>query len=272
MVSAEMLRRELCERNLAFAQKNNLPHSCSYADAPSVAYHPNGQSHGNFHPASYKAILANPEWSRRLFKVHTQRKSLPRTDHGWRELDCATSSDALLMNVFCCAATLKNRVVRTFLGVERNDSPAFGYRARVPLLDGRGDRTEVDMLMGNSLFESKLTEADFQCAPKSRVHAYRDFASAFEQDELPQSETEYRGYQLIRNVLAACALNSSFILLVDARRPDLIEQYYLVIRAIKDADLRCRCRLLLWQELSALLSRPLQRFLQEKYGIGKPDG
>jgi hypothetical protein len=267
VTSSVSLRREIHDRNLAFAQKNNLPHFCTFAEAPSIAYSPNGPSHGNFYPVSYKAILANPQWARRLSKAHTHGRSLPTTDHPWHELDCATSSDALLMNVFCSPATLRSYALRTFLGIEHKDLPIFGYCARVPLLNGRGDRTEVDMRIGNSLFESKLTETDFQRAPKIRVHAYRDFADVFERDNLPQGEDEYRGYQLIRNVLAASVLNGLFILIVDARRPDLTDQFYSVIRTIKDADLRCRCRLLLWQELSTLLSRPLQRFLDEKYGI-----
>jgi len=45
---------------------------------------------------------------------------------------------------------------------EPTDMPEFGYKARVPLLGGRTDRTEVDMKLGRLLVEAKLTESDFR--------------------------------------------------------------------------------------------------------------
>jgi hypothetical protein len=112
------------------------------------------------------------------------------------------------------------------------------------------------------------TEADFQRAPRAAVHAYRDFGVVFEPDELPQDKCSYFGYQLIRNVLAAYALDCSFCLITDARRPDLVDMFYAVVRAIWNSDMRCRSKLLLWQELSVNLPRSLRCFLLEKYGIG----
>jgi hypothetical protein len=77
---------------------------------PSVIFGCNeSRQHGNFYPASYRNICAHPEWARRLAKVHTgSRRASPRAGWRWRELDCANSSDALLMNVFCCRRTLSN--------------------------------------------------------------------------------------------------------------------------------------------------------------------
>lgn len=84
------------------------------------------------------------------------------------------------------------------------------------------------------------------------------------------SEPGYQGYQLIRNVLAAHATDSSFCVLHDARRPDLRELWFGVLSAVKSADLRTRLKVLTWQELAAFLPEDLQHFLDIKYGIVAP--
>src|SRR5258708_18807416 len=152
-----LLRQELKVRNTAYAALRNLPHALSYGEAPVVVYHPfcEERRHGNFLDASYQAILERPEWRRRLTKVHTSH-SLPRGDRGWCELDSGMSSDALLMNVFCHPGTITQRALQSFLGVDGSSVPEFGLRARVPLLNGRTDRTEVDMTLGTLLVKSKL--------------------------------------------------------------------------------------------------------------------
>jgi len=53
--------------------------------------------------------------------------------------------------------------------------------------------------------------------------------------------------------------------LLDARRPDLREQWYAVMKCVRSMDLRTRCKSLTWQELSAALT--LQQFLDLKCGI-----
>jgi len=170
------------------------------------------------------------------------------------------------MNIFCCPEAFDDGRLASLLGVESQE-PEFGFKARVPLLDAKFDRTEVDMRIGNLLVEAKLTEADFQSKAKAFVDRYRDFEKVFRRRELPQSKTAYGSYQLIRNVLAAFALDCSFCVMLDARRPDLIEQWYAVMRSVKIGDLRVRCKVLTWQELSEALPTSLQQFLDEKYGI-----
>ena len=64
----------------------------------------------------------------------------------------------------------------------------------------------------------------------------------------------YVSYQLIRNVLAAHALGLSFCVILDARRPDLMEAWYSVMRYVRIATLRTRCQVLTWQELGFLAS------------------
>jgi hypothetical protein len=164
-ISAGTLRQELSARNASYAMLGRLPHAMSFGHTPVVVYRESdcGRYHGNFIAASYRAILKRPEWRRRLQKVHTQANhSLPKQDCVWRELDTCTSSDALLMNIFCYPRATKNRELALFLGTEIDDVPEFGFMPRVPLVRNITERTEVDMKLGNVLFEAKLTETDFQ--------------------------------------------------------------------------------------------------------------
>ena len=285
----------------------------SYGDTPVVVYAPEGSRHGNFFDAAYAAILAKPEWMRRFGKVHAQAaRALPKAERRWRELDSSTSSDALLMNVFCTPGVAESRALRDALGVEGGEPPEFGWKARVPLANGRSDRTEVDMRLGSLLVEAKLTEADFQSRAARIVESYRDFDEIFDRDLLPRTEIRaarirttsefpedisqefesvlgdpesqtfvdaplppsgeagYASYQLIRNVLAAHAAGASFCAMYDERRPDLREQWFCVMAAVKSAELRTRLKALTWQELAALLPAELQQFLDVKYGIVGP--
>ncbi len=237
---------------------------------PVVVYGPetDGTRHGNFYNSSYAAILKRPDWACRLKKTHSQGQSaLPRADRLWRELDSCMSSDALLMNVFCCPRICSSRAVTCMLGTEPPDTPIFGYKARMPLLGGKTDRTEVDMKLGSLLVEAKLTESDFQSKSSSVLEWYRDFRTVFEVCELPRSGDRYPSYQLIRNVLAAHATGLSFCVICDGRRRDLVEAWYAIMRCIREVALGTRCKVLTWQELSTALPRKLQSFLRAKYGI-----
>lgn len=268
---ASALRRELCARNLEYAQKHLLAHQVSIGAAQVVCYEAAegiGQ-HGNFLPATYRAILKNDNWRRRLQKPHTSAAQVfPRDGVRRRELDSSTSSDALLMNVFCYPGTLKQDLLLKLLDVGRGAKPEFGHRARVPLANGHADRTEVDMRLGQLLVEAKLTESDFQRKPAAVVEGYRDLEAVFHVSDLARDGECYLSYQLIRNVLAASAGGCSFCVIMDERRPDLREQWYAVMRCIRVHDLQMRCRMATWQELARIVPDRLQRFLQEKYGIG----
>ena len=265
---AFQLRQDVIARNLVYARSCGLRHVCGYGASGVVVYEPGDQKHGNFLNASYRAIRHNPAWAHRLDKVHPSAGDcLPKGDHRWRELDSCTSSDALLMNVFCHPRTLNQPLLCSTLNVQIGESPIFGFRARVPLANGLTDRTEVDMKLGNLLVESKLTESDFQTGGVEAVESYRDLHQVFDRNMLPQVRGQYVSYQLIRNVLAAHAFGLSLCVLLDARRPDLVEAWYAIMRCVKASELRTRCQVLTWQELSRTLPGTLQRFLQDKYGI-----
>lgn len=319
---AGQLRRELGQRNRIYAR--NHAHVESYGDPPVIVYAPENHRHGNFFPAAYEAILANPDWLRRFDKIHAQAaRSLPRLaadpSYRWRELDSSMSSDALLMNIFCTPGVVESTSLRRALAVEDDAAPIFGWKARVPLANGRFDRTEVDMRLSSLLVESKLTESDFQTRECALVESYRDLDAVFDRDLLPrltlppkrrrapaefpeaysqEFETElipeadlalglapippaaaidtatgplaYASYQLIRNVLAAHATGCSFCVFYDERRPDLREEWFAIMAAVRSADLRVRLKALTWQELVEYLPEDLQQFLAAKYGIAAP--
>jgi hypothetical protein len=268
--NAGLLRRELTARNAAYASLEHLPHAISYGENPVVVYRQSecGRYHGNFISASYHTILKRPEWRRRLQKVHSQGNHfLPKEDCVWRELDSSMSSDALLMNIFCYPGVTRRRELCLLLGTEIGDIPQFGFMPRLPLVTGAVERTEVDMKLGGVLFEAKLTEGDFQIQDAALVQRYCALKEVFESRRLPWQGKRYVSYQLLRNVLAAHALDLHFCVLLDARRPDLIEQWYRVMRCIRSTTLRTKCKVLTWQELTPCLPLALRKFLHVKYGI-----
>ena len=107
------------------------------------------------------------------------------------------------------------------------------------------------------LMEAAAVSREFQAAIVDRAREAEPF------------EPGYRGYQLIRNVLAAYAQGSSFCVIHDARRPDLREMWFEVMAAVKIAEMRVRCKVLTWQELAAVGASGFgcRSFLRWKYGI-----
>ena len=234
--SANRLRQELAERNRNYARRLQLPHVAGMREDGAIVYSQteDGRSHGNFLMDSYAAILDDELWRKRLGKAHTSKKKLPQlereTARPWCELDSCNSSDALLMNIFCFPRVLERREVISLLGLSLHPNasdarPIFGFKARVPRLNGSGDATEIDMRLGDLLAEAKLTETNFQQRAVTAVECYRDFDAVFDRDSLPRSRPKlrlvhdhdygevlvplpgdrYECYQMIRNILAAYA-------------------------------------------------------------------
>jgi len=269
-MSAGALRVELSLRN--WQRGKTHPHEATYGSVPSVLFHEHEGRHGNFLDASYTAIAAVPEWAARLRKSYSADSRVPRRwDRKRNELDCANSSDALLMNIFCYPEIMSHPPLCALLGVERSLTPMFGYKPRVPIGDRLVDRTEVDMLLGSLLVEAKLTESGFQTAPLERVLRYPGFEELFDVDELPLKDGPrgpvIQSYQLIRGVVAASFGERSFAVLCDARRADLIEKWFQVMRAVRSCELRSRLTILTWQEVAGAAPQVVRRFLEEKYGI-----
>ena len=266
--TATNLRRELSARNLARAADHT--HETTYGSIASVLYREDDLSnHGNFFPASYKRIQRNPQWFARLNKTYTASSRIARGHERTRsELDCANSSDALLMNIFCHPTALRSKPLQSLLSIESNAQPDFGVRVRTPLANDLEDRTEIDMQLGDLLVEAKLSETGFQTARPALMARYEAFEQVFDTERLPRTgNNHYRHYQLLRGALAAHHTNSRFALFTDNRRPDLHEAWFQTLSAIQTFDLRSRMLLLTWQELATHLPKPLQQFLTTKYGI-----
>src|SRR5579875_1094420 len=142
-LSSHALRRELSGRGLVRASE--CARDVGYGHTPSVVFADEDDGgHGNFLKASYRRIVRHPEWARRLGKTYTASRLLPRAADRWRgELESASSSDALLMNVFCYPGVLARREVCALLGAELGSKPEFGVRAELPMRRGEVDRTEM---------------------------------------------------------------------------------------------------------------------------------
>jgi hypothetical protein len=224
-----------------------------------------GNAHGNFHPASWKAMRANPNWAGRLEKVHSRASALPQPKRASaRELDSCNSSDALLMNCFCFP-----RIGTSLLGIASSTSsaPVFGIRAEVSLADGTPDATEIDMEFGGMFVEAKLTEADFTVTSEAHIRRYKKLDACFDVAFLPREEGALLGYQLIRNVLAAQQHGKGLLVLLDGRRPDLLREWWRIHSAIAHPNLRLRCGVRTWQEVAAASPPTLREFLNAKYGL-----
>jgi hypothetical protein len=261
------LRGELSHRNAA--RVASFAAEMSYSPVPSIVYSENeAGEHGNFLPASYKRILQQPAWRARLAKVYSGSRFFPRkADRTRRELDCANSSDALLMNIFCYPGVTHRAVVCSLLGAEPGIHPVYGFRPAIPLKNGGDDRSEIDLKLGKLFIEAKLTEGDFQTARSSLVHRYRDLESVFDVARLPRRQEKFRSYQLIRGALAAHTHTACFAVFCDQRRQDLIEDCFEIMSAMMSAELRCRLSVVTWQELAHALPLKVRTFLADKYGI-----
>jgi hypothetical protein len=173
------------------------------------------------------------------------------------------------MNIFCHPqAFTAGSGLRLLLATTAPERLQFGCKPRIPLIANHVERTEIDLRIGDLLIEAKLTESQFQCAPRLRVERYRDFFRVFDTDLLPQTAGSYLHYQLIRGTLSAFAEQGiRYCVICDARRPDLIDAWFSVARAVKVASLRSRLQLATWQEIAATFPKSMRSWLADKYGI-----
>jgi len=281
-LSASDLRKSLLSLSEEYVTAKSLDGSVyrSLGKIPTVLYRPyksEGEArHGNFHPESYRHLTENPEWSQRLSKAHSQKSRYlsPADQATAMELDSCTSSDALLMNIFCHPSTIENASIAGLFGLKRLPVARFGFAAQLPLANGKQESrsTEIDLYLEPDegpkvIVEAKLTEKDFTSCPKTRIEGYQGFFDVFNSDVLPTKDDQYEHYQLLRNVLAADYLDASFYLLCDQRRGDLLNAWKSVSSAIRKPELRSRCGVVTWQELAAVSTSDLRDFLAEKYGI-----
>ena len=262
---AEALRKDLSQRAATYARKHNLGVKTSKSGVVIFQTDDNERTHGNFFTPSYKSIINHTGWRGRLSKTHASAVTAFSKADGIRELDSCMSSDALLMNVFCHPRLNQWKGLKRLFGVTAFD-PQFGFKAGVKK-NTRGDDTEIDMVLDGIFIESKLTEVDFQQKSASTVGSYDRFEDVFHKEILPQSSKGYMNYQLIRNVLATEQYGYRFYLVCDGRRPDLVREFYMTVRCVKDKGLRERLSVIFWQEIVQVVGNDLKAYLAEKYGL-----
>jgi len=136
------------------------------------------------------------------------------------------------------------------------------------LVFDRGRLPRVEILTSRWMRASEFPENDSQEFESVRVDP--ELFSTIDTSFRPAGDAGYASYQLIRNVLAAHAANCSFCVIHDERRPDLRDEWFQVMSAVKSAQMRTCLKVLTWQELAAVLPTPLQEFLDLKYGIVAP--
>ena len=274
---SDRLRLTLSANAQAYAQHAGVAWYHSLGNPGIVLFPPSndGMVHGNFQPQSYQAIVGHAQWAPRLRKPHSSRtRALPPPfNTSACEMDSCTSSDALLMNIMCYPGVVRGNV-SALLGVPDDAEPHFGVPGAVPLQGGRTDATEVDMRIGGTHVEAKLTETSFTTQRAAIVAQYQGLRDVFDHDALPRvasataDEPDYVSYQLLRNVLAiARHPHRHFRVLLDSRRPDLLREWWTIFGAIRDPAVRSRCGFVLWQELAVACPAPLQEFLVRKYGL-----
>ena len=211
----------------------------------------------NFLKSSYESILTNSNWERRLMKRHSHFKD------GTLEMQSSNSSDAILMNIFCNPGMKKWTGPRELLNIDALSDIEFGWK---PVFENEDNHpTEIDMKIGNRIFESKLTEISLTTKPHEIVERYKDFHTVFDSTALDNGKGEYCHYQLIRNILTAYKYGYSFSILIDESRIDLIKELFSATRAIKDPNLRSRISFITWQEIASVCGTELKEYLSSKY-------
>ena len=82
-------------------------------------------------------------------------------------------------------------------------------------------------------FSRPHTEGDFTERPRSHVDRYKSLGEVWSTSRCYHAPpTHVKAISLIRNVLAAAAHGYHFVLLCDARRPDLLHEWWQVYGAI----------------------------------------
>jgi hypothetical protein len=222
----------------------------------------------SFQKDSWNAISKNNDYNARTKKKHARAQTKDVL-----EMQSSNSSDVLAMNIFCHPDFTKWDGVKKLFQVKDVTSINFGYKAKVDKIinnKNRKDNTEIDIYLNENIFiECKLTEKDFTSKNKDTVEQYSEFYNVFHVDQLIKTETHYKNYQLIRNILAANQNNAQFILICDMRRPDLVNSFNQTVNCIKEEyfELRNNCKIIYWQNIFDVVGSELKMFLKDKYAL-----
>ena len=209
----------------------------------------------NFHPDTFNNISKNLNYKNRLAKIHA---NVP----GFKEMQSSNSSDALLMNLFAHPKIKVWKSLRDLISIDQLDNIEFGWN---PVFTNETNhKTEIDMKIGNSIFEAKLTEKDFTQKDLTIVLTYSNVNNIIDLKDLTTNGI-VSNYQLIRNLLTAKKYGYKFNLLIDETRTDLIREFYKVKNAIKIKSLLDNFNFLTWQEIANSVGSDLKEYITEKY-------
>lgn len=248
------LKKQIRNLSELYAEKRNIEINNSYETAIIFL-----NIRDNFLSESFEKIEKNTLWKQRLPKRHPNVKNT-------YEMQSSNSSDALLMSIFCHPKISSWKSILNLFNIDQLN-PEFGFKAKLPKLNGSKDRTEIDIAFEDIFAEAKLTEDDFTEKEISAVQEYQGISDFFDMDSLPVRDGKYLNYQIIRNLLAARHWKKRHFLLCDERRSDLARSYYETVLCVTDNNYRNKCRIVFWQEIYRSAGDSLKQFLYEKYGI-----
>ena len=209
----------------------------------------------SFHNKSFENIIKNEKYLQRLNKIHPKVPTI-------LEMQSSNSSDALLMNIFAYPEIRNLKKFQDLLSINPKDDIEFGWN---PILaNEKRYKTEIDVKIGNSIFEAKLTESDFKSKNLNIVLLYEDVETILDLKALTKDEI-VSNYQLVRNLVTAKKYGYKFHLLIDDSRDDLRFEFDKVKNSIIDKTLANSIELITWQQISTCVSDDLKEFLTEKY-------
>jgi len=216
----------------------------------------------SFYQPSFAEVIKNPDWVKRINKKHTHFKD------GTLEMQSSNSSDAILMNIFCNPSISMNDSLKKYLDIKISNSQrdiVFGWN---PEFENESNKkpTEIDMKIGNHIFEAKLTENSFT---KKNVDVLMKYPLIneiffFKKIEVNQNK-QVKNYQLFRNIITAYKYNFKFTILIDETRLDLIKEINNVKEIIKDEDLKARINFMTWQGIVKAFDNEFKNFMKTKY-------
>lgn len=253
------LKKSIKTATIEYIKRKNIAETDYLVRGSAIIFKSSEGKNLNFHPKSFSNILEEKsgDWANRLKKKHTHFKDETK------EMESSNSSDALLMNIFCHPSFSKWNGPRKYLGFE-DAVPEFGW---IPKIEESAPYTEVDMKLGSTIYEAKLTESDFTEKEMQKVlERYHGIEEIFDLDQLKVG-SKIKHYQLLRNIYAANKRNLNFVVLLDSRRIDLLQALFETMKAIKNPKLRYRIGFITWQEISRLVGKDVKEFLKLKYSI-----
>jgi len=230
--------------------------------------------YGNFQQNSLEVILADASYKGRLKKVHSRRSGFPSPHNKTAcELDSCNSSDALLMNIFCYPK-IRDRIN---IGIDvqnltiQGEDIHFGIPIRLFKRNNQSEisPTEIDMVIGDTIVEAKLSETDFQPLNKTLFDSYESFFNLVEERMIIDQSNQFLPiYQLLRNATIRRMLNCKMVVIIDDRKANLKKYYRSFVGALKQREDRDKIFMVTWQDLVKTIEiADLKSFLKIKYGI-----